>query len=133
MKRLLTREWIARHVVMVVLVASFLGLAWWQISRAAAGNSLSWAYAFEWPVFAAFVVFLWFREVRQTLAEERAADPGSEVAEPTPASGIRRPVRSPRRMAPPPEEAEDTELAAYNHYLAWLNANPAARPSDYPG
>ncbi|MEK8109559.1 hypothetical protein NKG94_43705 [Micromonospora sp. M12] len=27
---------------MVVLVVGFLGLGWWQVSRATAGNSLSW-------------------------------------------------------------------------------------------
>ena len=30
-------------------------------------------------------------------------------------------------------EDEDPELAAYNRYLAWLNAHPGASPRDYPG
>jgi hypothetical protein len=42
-------------------------------------------------------------------------------------------VRSARVPAVPLDQVEDGELAAYNHYLAWLNANPDARPSDYPG
>ncbi|HEX5594903.1 MAG TPA: hypothetical protein VFX61_02620 [Micromonosporaceae bacterium] len=136
MKRLLTPAWLVRHAVAVVLVLAFLGLGWWQVSRAASGNTLSWAYAFEWPVFAVFVVFLWLREVRQTLAEKdgtvaNTAEPAPTASESTP-PGFRRPVRS-TRIVPPPEPAEDTELAAYNRYLTWLNANPDARPGDYPG
>jgi hypothetical protein len=133
MKRLLTPAWITRHVVTVMLVAAFLALGWWQLSRATAGNVLSWAYAVEWPVFAGFVVFLWLREARLTLyGDERRADaveaPPTDPTRP----GIRRPVRS-RRVPALPDGSDDPDLAAYNHYLSWLNANPGARPGDYPG
>ncbi|MET8231927.1 hypothetical protein ABZS77_14780 [Micromonospora sp. NPDC005298] len=144
MRWLWTPAWIARHVAMVVLVVGFLGLGWWQISRATAGNSLSWGYAVEWPVFAGFVVYVWWREVK--LARRRAdgdaapaADPAEVAAgEPAPgdAAGSRPAVRRPVRVARVPASAgaaEDADLAAYNHYLSWLNANPGARPGDYPG
>ena len=43
-------------------------------------------------------------------------------------------VGRPVRVATPSAPAEDdAELAAYNDYLAWLAAHPAARPTDYPG
>ncbi|MET7469965.1 hypothetical protein ACFYON_19080 [Micromonospora sp. NPDC005686] len=150
MNRLWTPAWIVRHVAMVVLVVAFLALGWWQVTRAAGGNALSFGYAIEWPVFAAFVVFVWWREVRQTL---RAADPASD--DPAPSDGpapsddrppsvtagavpvgapaVRRPVRVVRVPAAPADGADDAELAAYNRYLSWLNANPGARPGDYPG
>jgi DNA-binding transcriptional regulator of glucitol operon len=129
--RLLTRAWIVRHVVALVLVAVFLALGWWQIGRAAGGNSLSWAYAFEWPVFAAFVVFVWVREVQQ---EFRAGRPDEETPPAEQPSGVavRRPVRVPTAVRRPIAD-DDPELAAYNDYLAWLNAHPGARPGDYPG
>ncbi|BCB87274.1 hypothetical protein Psuf_045870 [Phytohabitans suffuscus] len=117
----------------VGLVGGFLALGWWQISRAAGGNTLSWAYAFEWPVFAAFVVFIWIREVRLTLRGEPEAPvspaPAGSAATPT---AFRRPVRTARRPAGY-DDGGDPELAAYNHYLAWLNEHPGARPADYPG
>ncbi|MFG2108370.1 hypothetical protein [Micromonospora chersina] len=139
MKRLWTPAWIARHVAMVVLVVGFLGLGWWQVTRAAEGNSLSFGYAIEWPVFAGFVVFVWWRELRHALRasrEERAtpappATAGSEPAVAAPA--VRRPVRVSRVPAVPVGGADDGELAAYNRYLSWLNANPGAKPGDYPG
>src|SRR2546423_1879276 len=72
MKGLWTPAWLARHLLALVLTAAFLALGWWQFHRAAGGNSLSWGYTFEWPVFAGFVVFLWYREVQ--LARRRPGD-----------------------------------------------------------
>lgn len=125
MKRLWTPAWIVRHVAMVMLVVGFLGLGWWQVTRAAGGNTLSFGYAIEWPVFAGFVVFVWWREVRHTLR----GTPAPADAPPA----VRRPVRVSRVPAAPVDGADDGDLADYNRYLSWLNANPGARPGDYPG
>ncbi|WP_422743475.1 hypothetical protein ACN27B_03530 [Micromonospora sp. WMMD754] len=139
MERLWTPAWIVRHVAMVVLVVGFLGLGWWQVTRAAQGNALSFGYAIEWPVFAGFVVFVWWREVRHALRAAPgppAAPPPSAAADPEPVTttpAVRRPVRAVRVPAAPLDGADDGELAAYNRYLSWLNANPGARPGDYPG
>ncbi|MGK5681237.1 hypothetical protein [Actinoplanes sp. URMC 104] len=129
MKGLWTPAWIARHVLALVLACGCLGLGWWQFSRAQGGNSISWGYMFEWPVFAGFVVFLWWREVQ--LARKKASNEPEEPREerlPGSAVTVGRPVRVAVR---PTEDADDPELQAYNDYLAWLNAHPGARPSDY--
>jgi hypothetical protein len=141
---------LAKHVLAIALISGFLGLGWWQVSRASAGNTLSWAYAFEWPVFAAFVGFLWYREIREALGSPaaRPADP-DPVEEPVPTpvlppvlgtrapkvgSGFRRPVLVPRQpVAAAAASAADPDLDEYNDYLAWLNANPGAKASAYPG
>lgn len=142
MRRFLTPRWLARHALAVVLAAGCLALGWWQLTRAQGGNALSWGYTFEWPVFAAFVVFFWARLVRD---ERRGPAPA-----PAPKPPRRRddtdgaPVRlAPARSvpaAPPatvPDQASDQELdpelAAYNKYLGWLNANPSRSPGEYPG
>ncbi|GIF70875.1 hypothetical protein Asi02nite_03930 [Asanoa siamensis] len=143
---------LAKHVLAIALIGGFLWLGWWQVSRATAGNALSWAYAFEWPVFAAFVGFLWYREIRDALVSPAAlaspaaqAAPADEVAAPalppvlgTKApkigSGFRRPVLVPRQaMAGAGQAVPDPALDEYNDYLAWLNANPGAKASEYPG
>ncbi|WP_127504503.1 hypothetical protein [Actinoplanes solisilvae] len=138
MKGLWTPAWIARHVLAIVLTAGCLGLGWWQYSRALEGNSISWGYMFEWPVFAAFVIFLWFREVQLFRKKSQPEGP-SEQPEPAALEEENLPgkpvtVGRPVRVAVRSEKnADDPELVAYNDYLAWLNANPGARPSDYPG
>jgi DNA-binding transcriptional regulator of glucitol operon len=138
MRQLWTPAWIARHVLVLVLMAGCLGLGWWQLSRAQGGNSISWGYTFEWPVFAAFFGFLWYREVQLALrkpAEDEPA-PAEEAPEERPARlpgapvTVGRPVRVPVHGVPDPD---DPDLAAYNDYLGWLAAHPGARPVDYPG
>ena len=139
MKGLWTPAWIARHLLAVVLVAACLALCWWQFSRAAGGNTLSWGYTFEWPVFAGFVVFLWWREVQHALhGPGEPAEPAEPAEQPRQPGGrdesgavtVGRPVRVPVAAA---RAEDDPELTAYNDYLAWLAAHPGARPGDYPG
>jgi DNA-binding transcriptional regulator of glucitol operon len=133
MKGLWTPGWIARHVLALVLASGCLVLGWWQFSRAQSGNSISWGYMFEWPVFAAFVVFLWWREVQLARKKSRPAE-AEKPEEPEKPTGSAVTVGRPVRVATSSSVKEDDpELTAYNDYLAWLNANPGARPSDYPG
>jgi DNA-binding transcriptional regulator of glucitol operon len=126
---LLTPGWVATHFGVLVLVTGFLALGWWQITRAAAGNLLSFGYAVEWPVFAAFVVWVWIVEMRKAAGEPEPTDDAMAAVEPAPATPAR---RRPRNEAAY-DDADDPQLAAYNHYLAWLNAHPHATPADYPG
>lgn len=88
------------------MVFAFLALGWWQAGRAAEGNTLSWAYTFEWPLFAIFVIVLWIREMRLTLRRE----PPPEAA--------------PQRRGPVITRREanlDDGDPEYNRYLASLN------------
>jgi hypothetical protein len=136
-RRLLTPKWVLVHVAVVVLVIVFLRLGWWQVTRAADGNLLSYGYALQWPAFAVFVVFVWIKEMRLarrgpgagTVWTDERSDEGAERGGKTVPVGPR--TRASEASAD--DTAEDPELAAYNRYLAWLNANPGASPRDYPG
>jgi DNA-binding transcriptional regulator of glucitol operon len=121
-----TPRWVLIHATVVVLVVAFGLLCWWQVGRAASGNLLSFGYAVEWPAFAVFVVYVWIKEMRAALHREPPGDHEPAV------SPDRARVQRPRNEAAY-DESGDPELAAYNRYLAWLNANPHASRNEYPG
>jgi len=130
-RRLLTPRWLAWHLLALLAVGGCLGLGWWQFQRASGGNRLSWAYTFEWPVFAGFVVLIWANAVRDEM--RRAAGNPTPSTTPPPLIRPSPPVPRARSAEPAAAGAEDPELAAYNRYLAWLTANPDRRPNEYPG
>jgi hypothetical protein len=49
------------HLTLLVGLA-LCGLAFWfELGRALGGNSLSWAYVFEWPLLGIFAVYMWWK------------------------------------------------------------------------
>jgi hypothetical protein len=135
------------HVTLIVLLPVFAWLTWWQLDRALGGNTLSWAYTFEWPLFAVYAIYVWWQLIHdQTTAVTRrlqspvAGDPGGEdhnqpgwalsggrsknVA--IAASSVIDEERGGRGERFAPQTAEEAEeLAEYNRYLADLNAADA--------
>jgi hypothetical protein len=108
---LISPKWLGWHVFVILSVVGMLWLGNWQLRRAEAGNALSWAYTFEWPLFAIFAVVFWVKTIRDEVHPPAQAEPRDAVALP---GGI--PV--PRGDEEPGEDDED--LAAYNAYLARL-------------
>lgn len=49
------------HVTLAVGLALCALAFWFELGRALRGNSLSWAYVFEWPLLGAFAVYMWWR------------------------------------------------------------------------
>ena len=100
---------------MLSLVAC-VGLAWWQWQRFENGGTWqNLGYVLQWPLFGLFPAFMFWR-LRKLRSQPAATEPA---------------VRSEPIAAPPPEpdkpvarqdEEDDPELAAYNRYLAKLNA-----------
>ena len=136
MRGLWTPKWVLVHVAVIVLVIVFLRLGWWQVTRAVDGNVLSFGYALQWPAFAVFVVFVWIKEMRLALRPGPGPGPSgprSAATEERSDEGRRRHTGPGPRASEASAEDEDPELAAYNRYLAWLNAHPGASPRDYPG
>lgn len=132
-RSLLSWTWAWRFVLAVVLIVSFAFLGRWQWNRAMSvtGSLQNLLYAIEWWVFAAVVVFGLGRLLHDDL---RAADRGPTRAEADaheaavtatlPAYARPSNRRRVQPLRPEEEVALDAELAAYNAYLARLNANP---------
>jgi DNA-binding transcriptional regulator of glucitol operon len=115
-RRFLTRHWVWLHVAVAVTVPVFLGLGWWQVERAGAGNARSYGYAVEWPSLAAIVIFLYVRAIRMELRNEKAAmqlPQSIDVSIFTDQPGA--------ILVDDEHDDDDPELAAYNEYLRELN------------
>ena len=96
-----------------------LALGYWQLRRAEEGNALSWAYTFEWPVFAVFAVVFWAKTIRDEFSPPQAGlacDEADPVAGAGPVGYAGRDDDQEADQAVP----EDEDLTAYNAYLARL-------------
>lgn len=116
-RRFLTPGWLGLHALAIVLCGAFLGFGWWQYDRAQAGNDRSWAYTFEWPIFAIFVIIMWIKMIRDE--RDGVAPAPKVIEEPAEAAVTREIIRQ--------QEEEDPALAAYNRYLARLNSESHRR------
>jgi hypothetical protein len=120
---LIQPRWLGWHALMVAAVFGMLALGNWQLHRAEAGNALSWAYTFEWPVFAGFAIVFWAKTIRDEfhppVSDHTAPDdlklPGGRPAAVTVDSAA-------DGVAVAADDEDDEELAAYNAYLARLTA-----------
>jgi hypothetical protein len=115
-------RWLAWHLFAVVAVCGMLWLGDWQYRRAVEGNGLSWAYTFEWPLFAGFGVVFWARTIRDEFRARRGIDivvdyspPGQDLP-----GGIG--TQQVNELAY--DHTDDPELASYNAYLAKLSGKP---------
>jgi hypothetical protein len=118
---LLTPRWLGWHLLMVV---SFWGMLWlgdWQFHRAMSGNALSWAYTFEWPLFAGFVVVFWARTIRDEFRLRRDGVVDQPEDEPELPAAIAMAAGDRAAALIAQAEEDDPELSAYNAYLARLN------------
>jgi hypothetical protein len=122
-----TPRWLAWHAFTVAAVVGMLWLGDWQFRRALGGNALSWAYTFEWPVFAVFGVVFWAKTILDegkpkpaAAGEAAAAAPGGPGLDLPGAGG---PARG---TAAAGEEEADPDLDQYNAYLDRLSRQDRA-------
>lgn len=117
---LFSPRWVLGHLLALVAFAACLLLGWWQLSRfeAPSGGPQNAAYALQWPLFGGFVIFFWYRAIRDGLSTD-------------PQAATRRTPQAPRASAEEQaqirrDEQSDPQLAAYNRYLAELNERHTA-------
>lgn len=105
------------HAALLIVGGGCLYAGWFELSRARSGNELSWVYVFEWPIFAAFAGFIWWRALHE-------GNEGNEGNEGKPASGHAAAAVTTAETGtnPAPGYGGDEQLKAWQDYVARLNA-----------
>jgi hypothetical protein len=107
-----SRRAIGLHVVILIVVPTFAALCLWQLHRALDGNGLSWAYVFEWPFFAGYAIYMWWRFLHEP---PRTGPPVPSQTEP-----LARVSASPAPLTADGADPDAAERKAYNEYLSAL-------------
>ncbi len=100
--RLTGRDAFWLHVTLTFGLVLCCGAFAFELARALGGHTFSWMYVFEWPIFAAFAIYMWWNLLH-----------GNDR--------VRRSPRTPTASQPaaPPDE----ELEAWNRYVRQLKAD----------
>lgn len=98
---------------MAAATGGCLALAWWQWSRfeSTSGSFQNLGYALQWPLFAGFCVFAYYKFVRY---EDSPPEPRSQHTVTEIPAGL-----LPQRAVPALDD-DDQTLREYNTYLAEL-------------
>jgi hypothetical protein len=107
--RLEGREALRLHIVLVAGLALCIAAFTVELWRALDGNTFSWMYVFEWPIFAGFALYMWWHLLHGT---DRVRRPAKHDAAPM--------------GPPPPPPAADEKLEAWNRYVRDLETGERA-------
>jgi DNA-binding transcriptional regulator of glucitol operon len=109
--------------LVIVGAAGCLALAWWQWTRfeSASGSFQNLGYALQWPLFAGFVVYAYYKFVRYEEAPPQPKKHDSVTEIPT---GL-----LPERPTPTKPSDDDPAMREYNAYLADLAKKDKEHPA----
>ena len=109
----LSRRAIVLHLALALWLGMSATAAWWQVGRAVQGNSLSFLYSIEWPVFGVLGVLGWYAmlNVEKVTEEQEKARREYEAS-------MRAQAQAARQAS---VEVEDPTLAEYNDHLEKLS------------
>ena len=110
--RLTGRDAFRLHLTLAAGLIVCCGAFAFELARALGGHSFSWMYVFEWPLFAAFAVYMWWNLLQ---GNDRVRRP------PAPASG-----RSRRRPLPTTSSKRGTGTSSASRRTG--RRTPAAPP-----
>ena len=122
LRLVLSPRWIAWHLLTLGAMVACGFLAAWQWRRAgsAMGSAVNVGYGLQWPVFALFFAWIWWRMLRIEIGKLPEPEPAPVSVEPVPASTEPSPFAYRARRAGPADEADNPALAEYNRMLAEL-------------
>ena len=119
-ERWLSKRAVGLHAGLVVFVPGCCLAAWWQITRAADGNDLSFVYSVLWPIFAILGAYFWWMLIHTDYDEVGLKGMRKQAEVHTPEPPTIEIAAMPAADVLSTEE--DPELAAYNARLASLSA-----------
>jgi DNA-binding transcriptional regulator of glucitol operon len=128
LRLVLSPRWLLWHVLTLGAMTACGFLAAWQWRRAgsAMGSAVNVGYGLQWPAFAVFFAWIWWRMLRIELARLREAQPAPvEPSRTAAAPGAPRaasPFAHRHGRVPQVTDADDPEMAEYNRMLAALAA-----------
>jgi hypothetical protein len=82
-----------------------------EIFRALGGNTLSWLYVFEWPFFAGFSIYMWWKLLNESYGGPTRSGPTRSGGGPKASAGD----------SSAAAEESDEALRAWNQYLAEMS------------
>jgi DNA-binding transcriptional regulator of glucitol operon len=122
LRLVLSPRWLMWHVLTLgaMVTCGFLSAWQWHRAGSAMGSALNVGYGLQWPVFAVFFGWIWWRMLRIEIEKVRTAAPAPREEEPVarfdgPSPFVHRTGRVRAVSA-----ADDPELAEYNRMLAAL-------------
>ena len=89
------------HLTLSLGLVLCIGAFTFELIRALDGHTFSWMYVFEWPLFAAFALYMWWNLLNGN--DRRRPDRKGPSVPPHGSEGVSQP--------------EDEDLAAWNRYL----------------
>ncbi|OBI84479.1 hypothetical protein [Mycobacterium sp. E740] len=112
--------------LVIVGAAGCLALAWWQWTRfeSSTGSFQNLGYALQWPLFAGFVIYAYYKFVRYEEAPPEPAKRG--VITEIPAGLL---PQKPSATTQLDDAVDDPALREYNAYLAELAKKDKEHPA----
>jgi hypothetical protein len=94
------------HLILAAGLAVCVGAFTIEVLRALGGNTLSWLYVCEWPFFAGFGIYMWWKLLHESYGAPIRSDDGPKASE---------------GASPAAAEEHDEALRAWNQYLAQMS------------
>ncbi len=101
------------HATMLLGVAGCVAAGAFEYTRARAGHPVAWLYTVEWPMFAVFGIYVWWRLLHGEPADRRRRSLATAATD------------------APTDDVPDEQLIAWQQYLQRLHAtDPPGGPPD---
>jgi hypothetical protein len=108
-RRLTGSDALRLHLILAAGLVLCFGAFSIEVLRALGGNTLSWLYVFEWPFFAGFGIYMWWKLLNESYGGPTRSDGGPKAP------------KAHEGASPAAAREHDEALKAWNRYLAEMS------------